>query len=124
MADMHILDGPGRDRVRIAMHIPITDLNNDVAVSYRTALVRSGLGGTTVLPDGDGNDGTISAAEKAAITSGQIIEYIEEVLIESDGTAQAKRVAAAREAYSKAKTRVQAHIQNRLRYYGATLAEA
>ena len=50
MSDMHVLEGDGT-KWRIVMHFAVPNANNLVNVNYRTALVNSGLGGTTVLAD-------------------------------------------------------------------------
>lgn len=78
MANWHALTGtPDGNSYAIAYHLPIPNTNNRVGINYRTALVNSGLGGKTVLPDGDGTGGTISTAEKADITSGAVFEVVE-----------------------------------------------
>ena len=67
--DVHILEN-----MRLIVHVPIPATNNSAGVPWRTALTRSGMGGTTVLIDGDGTHGTISAAEKALVASGAVWE--------------------------------------------------
>lgn len=61
----------------VAYHIPIPSALNRVGINYRTALVNSGIGGKTIMPDGDGTGGTISATEKTKITSGETFEVVE-----------------------------------------------
>ena len=73
MANLHILTRDG-DEFNVVAHVPVPNTNNSAGVNWRTALLRSGLGGTTRLPDGDGTGGTISAAEKASITTGAVYE--------------------------------------------------
>ena len=67
--DVHVLEN-----LRLIVHVPIPATNNPAGVPWRTALTRSGMGGKTVLVDGDGTQGTISAAEKALIVSGALWE--------------------------------------------------
>jgi hypothetical protein len=77
--DYHVLTGTDDgNSFRIVNHIPIPSAVNRVNVNYRTAIINSGLGGRTVLPDGDGTGGTISAAEKAAILAGSLYEHVED----------------------------------------------
>jgi hypothetical protein len=78
MASYHVLTGQDDGNAfRVVFHLPIPVANNRAGVAYRTALVNSGLGGTTTLPDGDGTGGTISAAEKTQVQAGQILEHAE-----------------------------------------------
>ncbi|MCP4248073.1 MAG: hypothetical protein GY778_13585 [bacterium] len=121
MADMHVLDGDGL-RWRIAMHFAVPDANNAVAVNYRTALVNSGLGGSTVLTEGPG-DGQITAVEKALVVAGEVYEHLASFLVESGGTATAELRASLRQFYSREKAAVIADLQRRLRYFGHTESE-
>lgn len=74
----HALDGSADgNSYRIAYHIPIPSANNGAGVNYRAALVGSGIGGTTVMTEGNGS-GQITTAEKALIASGQILEVVEQ----------------------------------------------
>ena len=72
MADMHVMATEG-GRYSVVCHFAIPDTNNTAGVNWRVVALRHG-GGVTELPDGDGTLGTISAAEKAQITSGAVIE--------------------------------------------------
>ena len=74
MADLHILSQDGRE-FTAAYHLAIPASNNSAGVSWRTVVLRTG-GGTTTLPDGDGTEGTIAAAEKALIESGALVELV------------------------------------------------
>ena len=58
-----------------AFHVAVPATNNVVGCPWRTVALRNG-GGVTVLPDGNGLLGTISAAEKAQILSGAIVEVV------------------------------------------------
>ena len=74
MANIHILDNQA-GRVLLVLHIAIPAGNNSAGMAWRAALLRTG-GGTTMLPDGDGTLGTISAAEKASVLAGAIYEVM------------------------------------------------
>ena len=74
MSNIHVLEADG-GRQHLVFHIAIPAGNNPVGTPWRTALITSGKGGTTILKDGDGTQGTISAAEKALIQSGALWEY-------------------------------------------------
>ena len=58
-----------------AFHIAIPATNNTAGCPWRTVVLRNG-GGKTILPDGDGTLGTISAAEKTQILAGEIMELV------------------------------------------------
>jgi hypothetical protein len=79
VADYHVLTGTedGNSFV-VVHHIPIpSGAANRAGVAYRTALINSGYGGKTVLPDGDGTGGTISAAEKTQVQAGALFEVVD-----------------------------------------------
>ena len=82
MANSHILEQTAPGRFRVVYHVAIPATNNAAAVSWRTIMAArvaaSVLAGNpaSVLPDGDGTNGTISAAEKAQIVSGAVYEAV------------------------------------------------
>jgi hypothetical protein len=115
MANMHILDATGT-MYRVAFHIPIPGGSNSAGVPWQTALVNSGLGGQTILPDGDGNAGTISAAEKASIQNGSLIEVIDELDLYGLTGPQINALLDAH--YTARQSEAQAEFSNRLRQYG------
>ena len=119
MANIHILRIDGRSVTAVA-HVAIPGVNNDANIPYRTAIVRSGFGGSTILPDGDGTAGTISAAEKTSIQSGALVEVPMRILLSAlpGNTAQCNAFLDA--LFNAEQTRVRAEAQVSLRYYGAT----
>ena len=116
MADMHVLAGDGLYRWPLVMHFPVPNQNNEVGVNYRTALVNSNLGDTSMV-EGTG-PGQITTVEKALIDTGEIYEHSIQFLAESGASTLTELLAAAREAYAREQTRVTAHLQKQLRYYG------
>ena len=122
MADMHVLDGDG-SRVRVVMHFAVPDVNNAVGVNYRTALVNSGLGGTTELTEGTGA-GEIATAEKASVESGELLEHSVNVSADGSGQTTGGRQALLRTLYTSIKSAVIADLQSRLKFYGHTESEA
>lgn len=84
MANIHVLLREN-GTFQLVYHVPVANGNNAAGVNYRTALVRSGLGGTTRLPDGDGTAGTISAAEKTQITAGSVYEVVRSLDVTQGG---------------------------------------
>ena len=77
MAIWHVLPGDS-GVVRLVCHFPapVGDNQANPPISHALAAKRFGLSGTTVLPDGDGLGGTISAAEKTAILDGTTLEKV------------------------------------------------
>src|SRR5689334_4255246 len=75
MANWHVRQRSGNG-IEVAFHIAVPAGNNTGGISWANALVKSGLGGTTVLADGTGTDGGISASEKASLVAGNLLEVI------------------------------------------------
>lgn len=123
MSDIHILTGDGLNKWTAIFHIAIPSQNNPVGINYRTALINSGIGGTSIMIEGPG-DGQISTAELGQIAAGEIYEHVIPLLIESGGTSGAERQAMVRAQYTKAKNAVIADLQSRLKYFGYTESEA
>lgn len=117
MADITVLERDMEHRWRVVMHFPVPAGNNDAGLPWRTALIRSGIGGTTILPDGDGTLGTIDPDDKLLIESGALLEHVESVRLGS-GNPQA----AAEELYNSRKSEKAAQLQARLNQYGRNVA--
>ena len=116
MANIHVLNSQGVD-YRVAIHIAIPNANNSAGFNWRTMLLRSGLGGTTILTDGDGTGGTISASEKALIVSGALYEMITTIRVDSAGA----NVNAYLDAeYTRISNETLLRLQDMLKYYGYT----
>ncbi len=125
MADIHILDGTGGGNSwTVVAHLDVPDTNNAVGVNYRTALVNSGRGGTTVLPDGDGTLGTINSTEKTNITAGAVFEFTFTWEIERGGTTTAQLRSELRLEYSRRASLFTAQLQEDLKYFGHTESRA
>jgi hypothetical protein len=120
MADIHLLAGDGNGCWTVVMHIAIPSANNNAGVNWRTALVNSGLGGTTAMTEGDGTNGTISTAEKESIEAGAIYEHSRPFRLESATTGVPEQRAALRALYAQQDAIVIAEIQRRLKYFGHT----
>ncbi len=125
MADIQILTGSGDGKSwRAVFHFDVPNVSNSVGVNIRTALVNSGIGlntdtnRRTILPDGDGTNGTISSAEKALLDSGERYEHVFTVMAESSGTTNAQLLATVRSYYAQENNRMQQQISEWLRYFG------
>lgn len=76
MAKCHVLATSGAN-TQVALHITVPAGNNSAGIPWATVLKNSGIGGKTVLPDGDGTGGTISAAEKTSVvTNATVYEVV------------------------------------------------
>lgn len=118
MSDMHVLTGDGGGRWTVIMHFPVPDVNNEVGVNYRVALVNSGLGGTTSMVEGTGA-GYITSVEKAQIAAGAIYEHVASLLVETGGAGAAQQAMLDAQ-YNRLHTEVVSVMQNKLKYYGYT----
>lgn len=123
MSDIHVLAGDGKQLWTIVMHFAVPNVNNSVAVNYRTALVNSGLGGATSMVEGTG-PGEIATAEKASIETGALYERLVSFLAESGGSSNLELQASLRQLYTREKAATIANLQKKLRYYGHTESEA
>jgi len=118
MGKAHVLTTSG-EKTHVVYHIPVPSGNNVVGIPWSTALVNSGLGGTTVLPDGNGDGGSISAAEKASIEAGTVYETDATLLLQPTMTpAEANAFIDAH--YDAARADVQTAIPAQLRMFGHT----
>jgi len=96
------------------LHVAIPAGNNPAGVPWRTAVAAHvDALKPSVLPDGDGTAGTISAAEKAQIISGAVLEVVREE--KGQTTASAANIYALRSAA------ILAELQVRYGQYGRTI---
>lgn len=106
----------------VVYHIPVPSANNRVGVNYRAALVNSGIGGKTQLPDGDGTGGTISSIEKASIIAGTLYEVRQDQNTNPGQTlAELKAILDANfAALSDVNGALIGNLKNQLAYFGGT----
>jgi len=123
MSNIHVLTGRP-NRWLIVLHIPVPDINNSVGVSYRTALVNSGRGGTSVLSVGEipeaPGPGEIAQSELDLIETGEVFEHVESFLLESGGTTNPQLLASLDAFYNLRDGQVLLREQDILRYFGFT----
>lgn len=107
---------PFGNDVTVAFHISIPVGNNRAGVAYRTALVKSGLGGRTVMTVGT-LAGEILATEKAQIDAGEVYEHVMDVGSNPGETAAAlqSRIDAL---HASLTISVRAELQRALTYWG------
>ena len=122
MADIHVLAGNGLHHWTLAFHFAVPDEDNNVGVSYRTALVNSGIGGASQMTEGTG-PGQIATAELALLEAGELYEFSFPFLAESGATNNVELLAAIRAEYAKYEAVVLSRLRKRLRYYGYTAAK-
>ncbi len=119
--DMHLIDGDGRRTWCVVLHFAVPDVNNAMGVNYRTALANSRLvdaASPSVLPDGDGNDGSISTAEKTQLINGQVYEHVASLSLDGAGVSTGSRVVALRAAYAAKETEIINTLKRRLKFFG------
>lgn len=118
MANWHATTGSlDGNSFRIAYHIPIPATLNAAGISYRDSLKNSGLGGKTILADGNGQGGTISNTEKADIVNGLIYEVAENIDT-NPGESSAVLIAKVNARHAELVRKHQAELQKKLTYYG------
>ena len=115
MANSHILEQLAPGRFRVVYHVAIPATNNAAGVAWRTAIVnsRDATRPVSVLPDGDGTGGTISAAEKAQLTSGAVYEVVREE--------KGQTLAAFAAMFTQRSAEILAALQARYAQYGRTV---
>lgn len=114
MANLHVLEQTGPGRFRVVLHVAIPAGNNPAGFPWRTAVAAHvDALKPSVLPDGDGTAGTISAAEKAQIISGAVLEVVREE--KGQTTASAANIYALRSAD------ILADLQVRYAQYGRVI---
>lgn len=131
MSHVHVLNKGSDGEHRLVCHFAVPAGNNSVpvaaggTVTWQEAL-KASLGGSpaSVLPDGDGTKGTISAGELANVASGAVLERQYSFPVDSGGTTDALREASILAFYAKKKTQVTAEIAAQLGYFGGILDEA
>ena len=119
MADIHVLSGDGIDDWNLIFHFTVPNVNNNVGINFRTAIVNSGLGGTSTMTEGDG-PGQITSAELAQIQAGILYEYSTPFPAESGATNNTQLLAAIQAAYAIHHEIVMDRVENTLRYFGFT----
>ena len=106
------------------MHFDVPDVNNAVGVNFRTVLVNSGLASISVLPAGDGTEGTISAAEVTLLSTGAVFEHVTLLNLSGPGATAASRVALLQERYTAINAEIIARVQAQLNFFGFNQARA
>lgn len=128
MADIHLLDRTA-GVYRVVLHIPLPGTDNSAGIPWRTAYIRrhglanEGAAPSSILPDGDGAGGTISAAEKAQVAAAEVIEETHDLALESDGDSLADINRVAQDLYARRSTALLAaggELDEALRQYGRT----
>lgn len=115
MANIHILDTTDGVDFRVVCHIAVPNTPNSAGTNWRTAVINSGFGGTTVLPDGDGTAGTISAAEKASIVNGSLYEVVTTIRVNPTNATNAFMDSE----FTRISAEANARFSKALQYFGA-----
>jgi hypothetical protein len=114
MADFHILSQSNDLKtVTCAFHITVPDINNSAGISYRTALVISGVNETQV-----GNLTTAYPAEVTALANGSLLEVIETIRFSILGLNNTQKLAEIETAYTNRQAQLLADKQVELAFTG------
>lgn len=111
MSRLHILA-----RGQCVLHEPVPVGNNAAGVPWRTALVASGMGGTSILSTG-ANPWQNTTEEAAQIASGEVLEISFTVELKP-GMSTAERNAAMDAQIANLSREKQAEIAQALRFFG------
>lgn len=118
MSALHVLIGNDSGSFICAVHVPVPASNNPAGISWRTALVNSGLIKPSILKVGTG-PGQLLSAEATQLAAGELFE----VQIEFRavlGWSNAQRNAAIDAAIVETNAKTLTMLQTRLRFFGAT----
>ena len=112
MSDYHILRGSiDGNSFAVVMHILVPDVDNEVGVNYRTVVVQAGLNPeVSTVP-------FVVAAEQAQLNDGELYEHMCRFWTHPGESLLAKRERLDA-LYITARTKIQAHFQHRLAYWG------
>lgn len=128
MSDIHVSVGNNDGEIQLVMHFPVPDVNNDVGVNFRLALINSGIGlneetGRRTILNVGTSAGEINPAEEALIDAGELFEGVVFTRV-PDSASGAELIALVQSEYTRSNSRVQQEIGARLRYFGHTLSAA
>lgn len=114
MSKIHVLETDHRE-AKVVLHTATPAGNNSVGIAWKEAGLNSGKLGTTMLTEGTGA-GQILTAEKAQVESGDVIEIVSSIHVESGGATSAS----INEMADQIITKHEAELQVILNYYGYT----
>lgn len=118
MANIHSLVNMGGADYQVVVHLAVPAGNNPAGTPWQTAVANMADGGTTVLKDGDGTGGTISAVEKAQIIAGTVVEVVTTLRLDTVALANVSAFLTAE--FTRIQTQTLAELQVKLRFFGAT----
>ncbi len=117
MSKIHVLEN-NNGKYRVVLHFNVPAGSNSAGKTWKDCALSSGDGVTTILPEGTGT-GQIATAEKASIESGDVLEVVDNILLESGGASSASVDAMADTIINNKK----ALLQQKYKYYGYTQEE-
>jgi hypothetical protein len=120
MPDTHVLTQPNLNKFKLVRHVVIPVGNNSAGVSWQLCLINSRIGGNSVLMDGNGTGGTISAAEKALIANGSLYEVVEDNATMPADLTPSQQLAYLDETYTNVAAATLSSLQQLLKYFGFT----
>lgn len=119
MASVHILSQSSDNEFQCVIHFPAPSGSNSAGLSWKSVLLASGLAGSTRLVEGTG-PGQITAAEKAQVLAGDVIEFETVLRIESGGSTSLQIGVTIDALVANALADHARKVMSQLRRYGAT----
>lgn len=119
MADIHVLTGDGHGKINVVLHFDVPPGNNAVNVSWKDALLNSGISGETSMTIGVGAM-QIAQAEADLIALGTRHEIHRTFPIKSVADTADARRDELRTFYTREKTEEIKDLQRRLKHAGYT----
>lgn len=118
MSAIHVLGGDGHDQYTAVIHVTVPNTNNLIGVNHRTAIINSGIGGTTVMQTTTGTaPGKISTTEVSDIQAGIVYEVVFQVGNNPQWTSGERSAAFSSEINSRT-SQAQSYLANALAYFG------
>lgn len=123
--NIHVSVGNLNGDYDVVMHFPTPVGDNPAGIPWATAIVNSQLaqksnGRFSVLAQGNGQNGTISAAEEAELAAGAKFEVVESFRPDSGPANPQQQLQALLAFYAERLATRTAQLQVRLKYFGFT----
>lgn len=119
MAKIHVLKADDDGKYSVIIHVPTPTGNNSVGKSWKSAALKGGDLGKTVITVGTG-PGQTTQAEFDSLISGDTMEFSGAFLIESGGGSNAEVIAALNQMVNSRIVTEQSRLQRAYKYFGHT----
>lgn len=117
MSKIHVLEN-NNGKYRVVLHFNVPAGSNSASKTWKDCALSSGDGIATILAEGVGV-GQITTVEKTSVESGDVLEVVDNILLESGGASPASLEAMADGIINNKK----ALLLQKYKYYGYTQEE-